>query len=122
MTIRRIDIISIPVSDQDAAKEFYGNVLGFDVKGDNPMGPNQRWVQMSIPGAETSITLVTWFENMPAGSVQGVVLDTANIRETWQMLVDNGLKISEIQSAPWGHFATFSDPDGNGWVLQEATF
>ncbi len=120
MDIRRIDILSIPVSDQSASKAFYAEVLGFEILRDNPMGPNQQWVQLRPPGAETSITLVTWFDAMPPGSLRGMVLDTLDIEATQRKLVANGLEISEIKDAPWGRFAMFSDPDGNGWVLQQA--
>jgi catechol 2,3-dioxygenase-like lactoylglutathione lyase family enzyme len=120
MTIQRIEVISVPVSDQQAAKRFYGDVLGFELMRDNPMGPDQRWVQMRPRGADTSITLVTWFDSMPAGSLQGAVLATHDIDRARSGLVDNGVSVSEPEDAPWGRFATFSDPDGNGWVLLQA--
>jgi len=117
---RRIDIISVPVSDQAAAKSFYSEILGFRLIRDNPMGPDRRWVQRGPPGAETSITLVTWFDEMPAGSLRGMVLDTEDIDGTHEMLRARGLDISDIRDAPWGRYVTFSDLDGNGWVLQQA--
>lgn len=120
MTINRIDIVSIPVNDQQKAKAFYKSVLGFEVVRDNPMGPERRWVQMAPKGAETSITLVTWFENMPAGSLDGMVLNTDDIAVTHTDLKTRGLEISSIDEAPWGKYATFCDPDGNGWVLVQA--
>ena len=121
MKINRIDIISIPVSDQDAAKIFYRDILGFDVLWDDPMGPNQQWVQLAPPGAETSITLVTWFEKMQPGSVHGMVLDTEDISSAYEKLKSSGIAVSDIEHAPWASFATFSDPDGNGWIIQQAT-
>jgi catechol 2,3-dioxygenase-like lactoylglutathione lyase family enzyme len=120
MHIRRIDIVSLPVADQQAAKQWYTERLGFTVVRDNPMGPEQRWVQLGIPGAETSITLVTWFRNMPAGSAQGLVLVTDDVAADHAALRARGVAIGELEDAPWGRYATFSDPDGNGWVLQQA--
>lgn len=120
MNINRIDIVSIPVTDQDASKRFYSEVLGFSVIRDNPMGPDRRWVQLGPAGAETSITLVTWFDKMPAGCVKGLVVDTDDIDAMHAELSARGLSISDIDRAPWGTFATFSDPDGNGWVLQQS--
>ncbi len=120
MIIRRIDVVSVPVSDQLASKAFYSDVLGFEVIRDNPMGPDQRWVQLSLPGAQTSITLVTWFDSMPPGSLQGMVVDTTDIDAARKTLVEKGLRITEVQDAPWGRYATFADPDGNGWVLKQA--
>lgn len=119
MSINKIDIISIPVSDQGESKQFYEKIVGFKVIRDNPFPPNGRWIELAPADAETSITLVTWFDNMPPGSIQGAVLDTSDITTTHEELESRGLKISPIEDAPWGKYATFSDPDGNGWVLQE---
>jgi catechol 2,3-dioxygenase-like lactoylglutathione lyase family enzyme len=120
MKIKRIAVVSIPVGDQQAAKAFYRDILGFVVVRDDPMGPDQRWVQLAPEGAETSITLVTWFSNMQPGGVSGLVLDTDDVAAAYATLQERGLTLSPIESAPWGQFATFNDPDGNGWVLQQA--
>jgi len=117
--ISHIDIVSIPVRDQNIAKAFYREKLGFETVRDNPMGPDRRWVQLAPPSALTSITLVTWFEKMPPGCVQGLVLATDDVVAARSALVARGLAISELQKAPWGSYATFTDPDGNGWVLQQ---
>lgn len=119
MSLRHIDVISVPVSDQNTAKSFYADVLGFTVVRDNPMGPDQRWIQLRPSNGETSIALVTWFDAMPAGSLRGTVLDVDDINDAQQILRDKGVDISEVRDAPWGRFATFSDPDGNGWVLRQ---
>jgi catechol 2,3-dioxygenase-like lactoylglutathione lyase family enzyme len=120
MEIKRIAIFSIPVSNQQAAKTFYREKLGFEVRRDNPMGPDQQWIEVAPPYGQTSLTLVTWFENMPPGSVQGVVLDVDNVEVARTELVTKGVEVSPIEIAPWGAFATFRDPDGNGYVLQQA--
>lgn len=57
---------------------------------------------------------------MPPGSIQGAVLDTDDIESACQTLESRGLELSSIEEALWGKYATFSDPDGNGWVLQQA--
>ena len=119
MHLSHIDIVSIPVSDQDAARTFYRDVLGFQVLRDDPFGDG-RWLQLALPNARTSITLVTWFEDMPAGSVRGLVLATDDLDADHERLVRQGVGMSDISTAPWGRFATFADPDGNGWVLQAA--
>jgi len=121
MKISQISIVSIPVSDQQAAKAFYTDKLGFTLIRENPMGPDQNWVQVGPAGAQTSFTLVTWFERMPPGSVQGVVLSTDDIDATHAALQAKGVALSPIERAPWGTFSTFSDPDGNGFVLQQNT-
>lgn len=120
MAITSVQLFSLPVSDQDRARDFYVDVLGFDLVRESPMGPEQRWVQVAPPGAATSITLVTWFPTMPAGAVKGTVLETDDLDGDVAGLVAKGVTIEGgIQQEPWGRFATFDDPDGNGIVLQE---
>src|SRR6476646_8619284 len=105
MKINRIAIISIPVKDQQLAKAFYTEKLGFTVQAENPMGPNQTWIQLGIPGAQTSITLVTWFDNMPPGSAQGMVLDTSDIVGDHAELQAKGVDVSPVEAQPWGTFS-----------------
>ncbi len=117
----KIRIISIPVKDQQVAKKFYTEILGGKVEVDMPFGPDgkTRWISLQLPGVETRLTLVTWFPQMPPGSIQGIVLATDDIAKAYAVLKDRGLVISEIDKQPYGQEATFSDPDGNGWVLQQ---
>jgi catechol 2,3-dioxygenase-like lactoylglutathione lyase family enzyme len=122
MAITHLQLISLPVADQDRSREFYVDVLGFDLVRDNPMGPDQRWVQVAPKGAQTSITLVTWFPTMPPGSVKGTVLETDDLDGDVATLTASGVQIEGgIQEQPWGRFVTFGDPDGNGIVLQETS-
>jgi catechol 2,3-dioxygenase-like lactoylglutathione lyase family enzyme len=119
MSIRQVQLFSLPVSDQDRARDFYTGALGFELVADTAMGPDQRWVQVRAPGAATSITLVTWFPTMPAGAVKGTVLETDDLDGDVTALRSRGVIIDAgIQEAPWGRFVTFDDPDGNGLVLQ----
>ncbi|MGA2521776.1 MAG: VOC family protein [Acidimicrobiales bacterium] len=119
MAVTRIQVLSLPVADQDRARAFYVDVLGLELVSDTEMGPGQRWVQVAPPGAQTSVTLVTWFESMPAGSVRGLVLESDDLESDVMALRVRGVTIEgEIQEAPWGRFVTFDDPDGNGIVLQ----
>jgi len=116
--MKKIEVVSVPVTDQQKAKEFYLKV-GFQVIIEAPMGNGQNWVQLGFPGAETSITLVTWFDKMKAGSLHGLVIYSANIVNDIKDLSSKGIKMSEIQDTPWGKFSHFSDPDGNSWMLHE---
>lgn len=120
MNINRIAIISLPVANQQIAKAFYTEILGFTVIRDNPFEQDHRWIELAPNGSATTITLVTWFPHMPPGSLHGLVLDTDNLMDAHETLKARGLEISPIEMAPWGQFATFTDPDGNGWVLQQA--
>ena len=84
------------------------------------MGPDSRLVQVAPKGAQTAITLVTWFPTMPAGSTKGTVLETTDLERDVADLTAKGVAIAGgIQEQPWGRFVTFDDPDGNGIVLQE---
>ncbi|MFG1711051.1 VOC family protein [Nonomuraea sp. M3C6] len=117
--ISHIQLLSLPVADQDRARDFYVNVLGFDLVRDNPMGPDQRWVEVGPKGGQSTITLVTWFPTMPPGSVKGLVLETGDLDTDVAELTARGVHIPDgIQQQPWGRFVTFDDPDGNGIVLQ----
>jgi catechol 2,3-dioxygenase-like lactoylglutathione lyase family enzyme len=119
MTITQIQLFSLPVTDQDRARDFYVGTLGFELVADTAMGPGQRWVQVRPPGAATSITLVTWFPTMPAGSAKGTVLETGDLDGDVAALRARGVVIDAgVQEAPWGRFVTFDDPDGNGLILQ----
>ncbi|MCI0398691.1 MAG: VOC family protein [Chloroflexi bacterium] len=117
----RIEVLSIPVKDQQVAKSFYTNVLGGKVVEDMPFSPegDTRWIRLELPGVETTLTLVTWFPQMPPGCLQGIVLTTNDIASAHAQLKKRGLAISDIEKQPYGLEATFTDPDGNGWVLQE---
>jgi catechol 2,3-dioxygenase-like lactoylglutathione lyase family enzyme len=121
MSIRNIAVVSIPVSDADRALAFYRDKLGFEVRHDNPFGKDQRWIELVPPGAQSSIVLVTWFDKMPPGSVQGLVFDGGtDIEATHAELRSRGVEIGPLQTMPWGCNATFRDPDGNGLVLSQA--
>jgi predicted enzyme related to lactoylglutathione lyase len=117
--ITQVQLFSIPVSDQDRAKSFYVDTLGFDLLSDAQMGPDMRWVQVAPKGAATAITLVTWFPSMPAGSLNGLVLETDSLEEDVAGLRSRGVDIpGGIEDAPWGRYVQFADPDGNGLILQ----
>ncbi len=120
MTITHVQLFSLPVSDQDRALEFYTGTLGFTLVSDLPMGPGRRWVMIAPPGGGAAITLVTWFPSMAAGSVKGTVLETDALEADIDALRGKGVEIGDIESAPWGRFVTFDDPDGNGIVLQQS--
>jgi catechol 2,3-dioxygenase-like lactoylglutathione lyase family enzyme len=119
MSITKVQLFSIPVTDQDRARDFYVGVLGMELVREMPMGPAMRWVQVRPVGAETSITLVTWFPSMPAGSLTGLVLEVDDLDAEVERLRGLGVAIDEpVRQAAWGRSVTIRDPDGNGLVLQ----
>jgi catechol 2,3-dioxygenase-like lactoylglutathione lyase family enzyme len=122
VALTNLEVISVPVSDQDRAKSFYTDKLGFSVEMDSSFADgSMRWVMLRPPGSGTAITLVTWFETMPAGSLKGAVLGCDDLEKTLADLTTLGITFAEdeIQEAPWGRWKTFDDPDGNSWVLQQ---
>jgi catechol 2,3-dioxygenase-like lactoylglutathione lyase family enzyme len=119
MAIESFEIVSVPVSDQEGARSFYRDILGFELIRDEPMGPEARWIQLAPPGCRTTIALVTWFEAMPPGALQGVMLNVTDIDADHATLTARGLPLTAIGQEPWGRYAMFSDPDGNGWILRQ---
>jgi catechol 2,3-dioxygenase-like lactoylglutathione lyase family enzyme len=121
MLIDHVKIVSVPVKDAERAKQFYVDVLGLDVLRDDPMGPKMRWIQLGPKGGQASLTLVTWFEKMPPGSMKGLVLETPNVEGAHRALSERGASPAKLEAAPWGRFFTLEDPDGNGLVVQQTT-
>ena len=117
--MKAITIISIPVTDQQAAKQFYLN-LGFNLITEAPFAPGQNWVQLALPGQEaTSITLTTWFPELVPGSIRGFVIQVDNMADEIKDLNAKGIEVGKIDETPWGKFAPVKDPDGNTWSLHE---
>lgn len=80
------------------------------------------WVQLGLPDHSTTITLVEWYKNMPAGSMQGLILETEDIEQEILELQKKGIEIAAIDETAWGKFATVMDPDGNGLLLHQNKF
>lgn len=116
--MKSIEVIAIPVSDQEKARQFYVS-LGFEVMAESDMGAGKTWLQMGLPGSFTSISLVTWFKKMPPGGLQGLVLRTDDLEGDVRRLSESGLAVGEVEEALWGKFVSFKDPDGNGLSLQQ---
>jgi len=118
MAITHLQLMSMPVSDQDRAKAFYVDVLGFELVSDTQMSPDMRWVMVRPRGGQSAITLVTWFDSMPAGSLKGTVLESDDLDADATLLAQRGVVTSGIEEEPWGRYVSFEDPDGNAIVLQ----
>jgi len=112
-----VAIVSVPVSEQERARDFYRDKLGFRVVAESPMGPRMMWMMLSPPGGGAAITLVTWFESMPAGSLRGLVVETRDIDAEQRRLRTIGVDIDDVKQESWGRYATFRDSEGNGLVL-----
>lgn len=116
MSISQIRTITAFVDDQDRAKEFYVNLLGFTVRTDLKMGDN-RWLEVAPGDSGTAIVLHRPFPGATAGTLGGVILDSADLDVDAQKLRDAGVAVDGPNDMPWGRQATFTDPDGNSFVL-----
>lgn len=112
-----IGTVSVPVSDQAAASEFYHEMLGYKVSKDAAWGGGSRWLELAPEAGGVGITLVTWFEAMPPGSLQGLVLYTDDLLGLHSHLTEKGADVSPLQEQFYGQFFTLRDPDGNGLVI-----
>jgi predicted enzyme related to lactoylglutathione lyase len=120
MAASHLSVISVPVSDQDRACDFYVGALGFSVLYDNEVGPGMRWLQLTAPGGGTAIVLATWFDDFAPGSLRGVFIDVADIAAEQAALEAKGVAIDgEIRDTPFGRFLSLADPDGNRMDLHE---
>ena len=93
--------------------------VGFHADHDYQVSESLRFVQLTPPGSACSIVLGTGITEMPPGSQKGVQMVVADVEAARRQLVEHGVQASEIDDQPWGSFVFFSDPDGNGWALQQ---
>jgi predicted enzyme related to lactoylglutathione lyase len=127
----KLELVVVPVTDVDRAKRFYGEQVGFVVDHDTRVSDEMRIVQLTPPGSACSIALGTGIVDTPPGSVQGMQLVVSDIEVARADLVEQGVQVSEVQhydgaarvdgrGGDWNSFVFFSDPDGNGWAVQES--
>jgi len=129
----KIELVAIPVTDVDRAKAFYVDQVGFNADHDYQVSETLRFVQLTPPGSACSIIIGTGMPQGPVGSVQGTYLVVEELPAALNDLKDRGVDVSEPfhfgpdgeapgldpQRQPYGSFATFADPDGNTWLVQE---
>jgi catechol 2,3-dioxygenase-like lactoylglutathione lyase family enzyme len=127
----RLEVVQVPVTDVDRAKRYYSEQVGFVVDLDTVIGDGVRLVQLTPPGSGCSIHLSTGIHNMPPGVLEGLQLVVPDIEAARAELVERGVEASPVQhvdggvwvegrGGDWNSFVFFSDPDGNGWVLQQS--
>jgi catechol 2,3-dioxygenase-like lactoylglutathione lyase family enzyme len=125
----RLEVVVVPVSDVDRAKAFYSERCGFAVDLDTTNG-GLRVVQITPPGSACSITVGSGITTSEPGSYDGLQLVVTDIEAARTELTGRGVDVGPIRhfengewregkGGPWNSFATFADPDGNGWILQE---
>ncbi|MEV4238716.1 MULTISPECIES: glyoxalase superfamily protein [unclassified Nocardia] len=119
MNITHAKVVTVPVADQERAKDFYVDTLGFEVLVDQQMGP-VRWLQVAPKGAQTAFTLASTEQGFTPGSSTGVILETADLDADCAALAEAGVAVEGPTDLPWGRQATLTDPDGNRFVLAAA--
>ena len=132
----KLEVVAVPVADVDRAKRFYGETLGWRLDGDF-VSDEFRGLQYTPPGSSSSIHFGKGVTPAAPGSAKGLFLVVSDIVTARAELVDRGVKVSEVfhragpgkppisgpnpERRSYSSFATFDDPDGNTWVLQEIT-
>jgi catechol 2,3-dioxygenase-like lactoylglutathione lyase family enzyme len=124
----KLELVPIPVSDVDRAKAFYAEKVGFDVDldvnadNDHRVSDEMRVVQLTPPGSACSIAFGIGIVDTPPGSVQALHLVVSDINAARAELVERGVEVGEVQDLGGVLYASFSDPDGNGWALQQLPY
>ena len=130
-----LEVVVLPVSDVDLAKAFYAEKLGFDLDHDTKISQDYHVVQLTPPGSGCSIVVGKGLVDMTPGSLKGLQLVVNDIRAARAWLVERGVEVGEVQVIGKGAsgprpardgedldnvgFVFFSDPDGNGWAVQQ---
>ena len=129
----KLELVVLPVSDVDRAKDFYVEKMGFNLDVDHRAGDSFRVVQLTPPGSACSITIGTGVSQVKPGTYQGLHLVVTDIEAARAWLVQRGVDASEpfhfgaagqtpgVDPArgDYGSYVSVSDPDGNGWLIQE---
>jgi catechol 2,3-dioxygenase-like lactoylglutathione lyase family enzyme len=115
----KLELVAIPVSDVDRAKQFYTDKVGFNADHDRRVSDEVRFVQLTPPGSACSIAIGRGVTGAPPGSVQGMQMVVSDIEAAHAELAGRGVEVSDVQEFPWGSFVFFADPDGNRWAVQQ---
>jgi predicted lactoylglutathione lyase len=117
----KLELVPVPVSDVDRAKDFYLQA-GFKLEVDVQPSESMRVVQLTPPGSDCTIVFGTGMQgisDMTPGSLKGLHLVVKDMTEAREALIERGLAVGEVTDMGGVKFASFNDPDGNLWLLQE---
>ncbi len=115
----KLELVPVPVSDVDRAKDFYVDRVGFVADHDFQVTDQLRFVQLTPPGSACSVVIGTGITDMAPGTQRGLQLVIADADAARDELLARGVDASEVDEQPWGRFVYFADPDGNTWALQQ---
>ncbi|MDQ3706962.1 MAG: VOC family protein [Chloroflexota bacterium] len=119
MALNYVSVVSVNVTDQDRAIDFFVNKLGFEKTMDVPYGEGERWIEVKAPDGQTTINLYKASEpGVQPGQFSSVSFYSDDVRGTVEDMRSKGVEITEDPNEqPWGVQAQFKDPDGNGYVI-----
>jgi catechol 2,3-dioxygenase-like lactoylglutathione lyase family enzyme len=115
----KLELVTVPVSDVDRAKAFYTEKAGFTEDHDHSVSDEIRFVQLTPPGSACSIAIGKGLTEAEPGSVDGLQVVVEDADAARAELLERGVEVGDVQEFPWGRFVFFSDPDGNGWAVQQ---
>jgi catechol 2,3-dioxygenase-like lactoylglutathione lyase family enzyme len=126
----KLEVVVVPVTDVERAKRFYGEQVGFVVDHDTRVSEAMRIVQLTPPGSACSIVIGTGLVDTVPGTVKGLQLVVDDVEAARAQLVGRGVEVSPVRhveggewldghGGDWNSFVFFSDPDGNGWTVQQ---
>jgi catechol 2,3-dioxygenase-like lactoylglutathione lyase family enzyme len=115
----KLELVAVPVTDVDRARDFYAEKVGFNLDHDHTVSDDIRFVQLTPAGSGCSISLGKGLTQAAPGSVEGLQLVVADIEAARDELAGRGVEVSEVNDFPWGRFVFFADPDGNRWNVQQ---
>lgn len=114
----KLELVFVPVSDVDRAKDFYVNKVGFNADYDERPSEAVRFVQLTPPGSACSICIGEGLNDAAPGTAPSMQMVVSDIHAAHQQLKNNGVEVSEIDVQDWGSFVYFADPDGNKCAVQ----
>jgi uncharacterized glyoxalase superfamily protein PhnB len=115
----KLELVPVPVTDVDRAIDFYVNKVGFNLDHDHRVSESMRFVQLTPEGSACSIMIGEGVNEMKPGSQQGLQVVVDDTQAVYEMLKENGVEATEVETMPWGIFTRFNDPDGNIWSVQQ---
>lgn len=126
----KLEVVVVPVTDVDRSKKFYAEQCGFNVDVDSAISDEFRVVQLTPPGSACSVTIGKGLSASPPGCLQGLQLVVEDIDAARAELAERGVEVTPVvhfeegrqvegPGGDWNSFVFFSDPDGNGWAVQQ---
>ena len=114
----RLELVMVPVTDVDRARDFYAQV-GFTIDHDHTVSDDIRFVQLTPPGSACSIAVGRGLTAMEPGSLDNLQMVVPDADAVYAALRERGIAAEGVTDLAWGRFVFFSDPDGNRWSLQQ---